>query len=230
MLALAALAAPAVAQQPTARQEYEEATGRPKPTPIVPRELRAMVGEATPDHLVVRGVDGQAIPVDLDWIEPAEFTSYQDGRYFGFAIHGYEAGGYTIVDRRGTGAGAVIETGAAPAFSPDGRFFAAAETSDSAFGNLNGVAVWEVLGDRTVRRFFTDTMPSAPDWRIDRWVQPDCVSVSSVEPGWQPTGGDDWEEAVRNAPRVHFGIRVTEGVVMTASHDRLGCSDMGEAP
>ena len=221
---LLVMAASAAAQEPTPRQEYEEASGRPKPAPTIPSELRTMVAEATPDRLVVRGIGGQLIPVSLDWIEPIDFASHRDGRYLGFAITGYEVGGYTIIDRRGAGESAMIETGIAPVFSPDGRFFAAAETSDAAFGNLNGVALWEVLPDRTVRRFFTDALPGSVDWRVDAWVRPDCVSVSSVEPGWAPPGGDDWEEAVRNAPRRHYGIDVREGVVMIDNHERLGCT------
>src|SRR5688500_1025486 len=114
---LLAVAAPALSQEAMPRQEYEEATGRPKQAPAIPSELRAMVAEATPDRLIVRGLDGQRIPVSLDWIEPIDFASYRDGRYLGFAITGYEVGGYTIVDRRSAGEGAAIETGIAPVFS-----------------------------------------------------------------------------------------------------------------
>jgi hypothetical protein len=219
------VAAPAAAQQSTPRQDYEEATGRPKPTPVIPRELRAMVAEATPDRLVVRGVNGQAIPVNIDWIEPAEFTTYQDGRYFGFSIHGYEAGGYMVVDRRGGGEAGVIETGQAPAFSPDGRLFAAVEMSDAGFGNLNGLAVWEVLPERTVRRLFIDALPRAFDWRVDGWVRPDCVAVSAIEAGWQPAEGEDWEQALRNAPRTHYGVAIGEGIVLSPNYERPGCTN-----
>jgi hypothetical protein len=220
---LLALAAPATAHQSTPRQEYEETTGRPKPSPVIPRALRAMVAEANPDRLVVRGLDGQSIPVNLDWIEPVEFTTYQDGRYFGFAISGYEAGGYTIVDRRGTGEEAVIETGIAPSFSPDGRFFAAAEMSESAFGNLNGVALWEVRPNHTVRRLFTDALPRGFEWRVDGWVRADCVAMSAIEAGWQPPDGQDWAQAVRSAPRTHYAIEVGDGIVLSPTHDRTPC-------
>ena len=215
-LLLVALAQPA-AGQPSARQEYEEATGRPKRAPVIPRELRTMVAETSPDRLVVRGLNGQLIPVSLDWIEPAGFVSYLDGRYFGFAITGYEAGGFTVVDRRASGDGAVIETGQAPTFSPDGRYFAAAEMSEAGFGNLNGVALWEVLTDRTVRRFFTDDVPSSFDWRVDRWVRPDCAALSAIDIGWQPPEGQEWDQAVRSAPRASYAIEVRDEIVLTLS-------------
>jgi hypothetical protein len=220
---LLAVATPATAQEQMPRREYEEATGRPKQAPAIPSELRDMVAEATPDRLVVRGLGGQLIPVSLDWIEPIDFASYREGRYLGFAITGYEVGGYTIVDRRSAGEAAAIETGIAPVFSPNGRFFAAAETSEAAFGNLNGVALWEVLPDRTLRRFFTDALPRGFDWRVDGWVRPDCVAISAIETGWQPSEGQDWEAAVRNAPRVSYAMEVGDGIVLSPTYDRAPC-------
>jgi hypothetical protein len=218
-----ALSAPAIAQEQTPRQEYEAITGQPKRAPVIPRELRAMVAEATPDRLVVRGLDGQRLPVSLDWIEPIEFAVYREGRFLGFAYSGYEAEGYVLVDRIGNGESAVIATGHAPAFSPDGRFFAAAEMTDSGFGNLNGVALWEVLPDRTVRRLFTDALARSFDWRVDGWVRSDCVAMSAIEIGWQPPDGQEWEQAVRNAPRINYAMEIGDGIVLSPTYDRPPC-------
>lgn len=220
---LLALGAPAIAQQSTPRQDYEEITGRPKPAPRIPREFRAMVAEATPDRLVVRGLDGQPIPVSLDWIEPLAFTQWQDGRFLGFAFTGYEAEGYILVDRRMRGEAALLETGREPVFSPDGRFFAAAEVTDSAFGNLNGLGLWEVLPERTVRRLFTDVMTRAFDWRVDGWTRPGCAALSAIESGWQPQEGEDWEQAVRRAPRINFALEAGEAISLSPTYDRRPC-------
>src|SRR5688500_10783224 len=216
---LLAGATPATALEQMPRREYEEATGRQKQAPAIPSELRDMVAEATPDRLVVRGLGGQLIPVSLDWIEPIDFASYREGRYLGFAITGYEVGGYTIVDRRSAGEAAAIETGIAPVFSPDGRFFAAAEMSGAAFGNLNGVALWEVLADRTVQRLFTDALPRGFDRRVDGWVRPDCVAISAIETGRQPAEGQEWDAAVRNAPRGSYAREGGDGSVASPPYD-----------
>ena len=227
MLPLLALGAPAAAQETTPREEYEAVTGRPKPAPEIPAALSAMVFETTPDHIFVRGIDGERIPVSIDWFDPREFASHQDGRFFAFSFTGYAAEGYTLVDRRGRGEAAVIETGQAPVFSPDGRWFAAAEMTDSGFGNLNGIALWEVLPDRTVRRFFTDVLPYSVDWRADRWVRPDCVAISSIQPGYEVPGNVPWEEAVRSAPRVHYQLEVGAGVSLSASYGAEPCVPQG---
>ena len=217
------LAVPAAAQSPTARSEYEEYTGRPKPAPTIPAEVRAMVAEATPDRLVVRRLNGETVSISLDYIEPVRFSTWQDGRFLGFDYAGYEAEGYDLVDRRQTVGDPVMETGQAPVFSLNGRFFAAAEMTESAFGNLNGVGLWEVLPDRTVRRLFTDALPRGFDWRVDGWMRPDCVAISAVEMGWQPPEGQDWEPAVRSAPRVNYAIEVGDGIVLSPTYDRAPC-------
>jgi hypothetical protein len=61
---------------------------------------------------------------------------------------------------------AAVESGQTPVFSPDGRFFAAAEMSDAGFNNLEGIGLWKKLPDRTVRHFFTDAAHSGWDWRV----------------------------------------------------------------
>ena len=222
---LLAWAASAAAQVTNPRQEYEEATGRPKQAPTIPSQFREMVDEATPDLLVVRGVEGQLIPVTLDWIDPTAFRTFYERRYLGFAFSGYEAEGYTLVDRHGRGASAVIHTGQRPIFSPDGRWFAAAEMTESGFGNLNGVALWEILPNRTVRRLFTDAVPRAFDWRMDGWVRSNCVAMSAIAIGWQPSQGQVWEAAVREAPRVHYELEVGDGFELTPRDDGRPCQD-----
>ena len=223
-----AVAAPAGAQESTPRQDYELITGQPKRAPVIPPEFRVMVVESTPDRLVVRGVSGQPIPVSLDWIEPETFTTYQDGRYLAFPFNGYESFGYLMVDRRGQGAGAVIDLGHAPSFSPDGRFFAAAQMSDAGWGNLEGVALWEVRPDRTIRRLFSDAVPYGHDWRVDGWGRPDCVAISAVVTGWEAPEGQDPEQAARTAPRNHYEIVFDESqVALRATHSRAGCTPEG---
>ena len=221
---LFALASAGSAQEPTPQAVYEEQFGRPKRAPIIPEAVRTMVAEATPDRLVVRRIDGSTVSRNLDYIDLSDFATYQDGRYLGYVYSGHEADGYDLIDRRSDG-DPFIETGVRPAFSPDGRWFASAEMSEAAFGNLNGIAVWEVLPDRTVRRFFTDALPRSLDWRVDGWVRRDCLALSSLETEWEPPAGLDWEQALRSAPRVRYTLTVGDEIVLTPSYDRPPCSE-----
>ncbi len=222
---LLTLALPAGAQEReiTPREDYEMFLGRPKPTPQIPPALRSMVVESRPERLTVRGLAGQEIPVSLEWFEPLDFTTYRDGRYLGFRYLGYEEDGYILVDRISRGAAAIIETGAAPLFSPDGRYFAAAQMTEAGWNNLEGVALWQVLPDRTVRRFFSNALPFAPDWRTDRWARPDCVIMSSVEIGYQFPEAQDYDRAVSEAPRSLYTLEVGDGVTMTGTDADRAC-------
>ncbi|HZF93417.1 MAG TPA: hypothetical protein VEZ20_00950 [Allosphingosinicella sp.] len=227
---LAALlgAAPAAAQV-VPRTEYEEVTGRPKPLPAIPRAFSGFVRAASPDLLLVRGLGGRDISVEIDWYEVEGFEQLQGGRFLGFAVTGHEAYGYILVDRAAAAGDAVHHTGARPTFSPDGRWFAAAEMSDAGFGNLHGVALWEVRREGTFRRFYTDALPYGSEWRVDRWVRPRCVSVSAIGAGWGAPPGADPEAAARAAPRTHYSLEIQDGGIdMTASNDRPGCTGDGQ--
>ena len=57
--------------------------------------------------MIVRGLDGQPIPVSLDWIEPLSFARWHDGRFFGFSFSGYEAESQ-LLDGLGPAAGTAV--------------------------------------------------------------------------------------------------------------------------
>lgn len=179
LLALA-IAAPALAQEGTGRSELEESLGRPKRVPQIPPALRAMVRDATRDRLVVRGRDGADIVLDIGQYEPEEFQSFGDGRFLGFSFMGYEFAGYTLIDRRQSGENAVIATGVRPVFSPDGRYFAAAQLSGAGWGNLEAFGLWEVTAEGVRQRLFDTALPAAEDWRVDGWPRADCVALSGA--------------------------------------------------
>ncbi|MBX3562407.1 MAG: hypothetical protein KF780_11420 [Sphingomonas sp.] len=216
--------APASAQPQSALAEYEELTGRPKPVPDIPPALREIITEASAERLVIRGLGGAAIPVEIDWMEPLRFDSFGDGRFVGFEYGGVEEFGYVLVDRAAAGEAAIIGTGQIPAFSPDGRWFAAVEMSGSGWGNLNGVALWEVLPDRAARRLFSDIFRMEQDWRIDGWARPDCVDFSSVADDWRAPEGADWEAALRGAPRLRYMIDMSSGLSLRIAGERPGCA------
>lgn len=228
--ALAAPAAgPAAAQGPVLRTEYEQLTERRKARPAIPPEFRQLLAAVSPQRLLVHALDGRNIPIDIEWWEPGDYRRFADNRYIGMTRQGYEDYGYVLVDRAGSGEAAVIATGALPLFSPDGRHFAAAEISASGYNNLEGIAVWEALPERTVRRFFTDALPAAHDWRVDGWPRPGCVALSAVDLAWQPPAGQDWERALTQAPRSHYGVEIGGEIALRATGEQPACGQAAQA-
>lgn len=221
------LLAPAVvAQGSDARSEWEDIMGEPKPLAAIPATLRGVVAAKSPDLLVVNDLAGQPIELPIEWYVPAEFEQFRDGRFLGMSVKGYEDYGYILVDRAARGPGAIVATGQKPVFSPDGRLFAAAELSESGYSNLEGVALWEVREDGTIRRFFSDAFPLLSHWRVDSWPRSGCVSISAVPSDWQPPEGEEWETALPKAPRQNYSLEI-DGMAVTLrnTYDQPGCPD-----
>ena len=221
LLAGALFGTAGLAQEPAGPSELEEALGRPRRVPAISAELRAMFREVGRDRLVVRGLNGNDIAINIREYEPEDFRRFGDGRFVGFSFSGYEFYGYSLVDRAMAGEAAMIETGEMPAFSPDGRHFAAVQFSGSGWGNLEGLGLWEIRPDGAVQLFFTDDLPEGEDWRIDGWPREDCVRLSAVAATWRPPEGQ--ERDLPTAPRTHFGVEVGEPIQLLASHDQPAC-------
>lgn len=192
------LAGPAQAQDET-RQWASTCDALPKhevdlefdqPRPIIlPKDWRPFASAST-HWLAVRSIYGMTDCIDLSWIgELSEFETFKEDRLAGFNWIGYEAYGYTLIDRAGTGS--VIETGERPSFSPDGSMLAALEYSESGYGGLSGFAVWMVYDGGLQQQYLTKNLPSSTtDWRIDRWEGDTCVHISTVP---FDRIGDNWE-------------------------------------
>lgn len=214
LLAAALLVAgPARAQDSAGPTELEEYLGHAKRAPVVPAELRAMIRESRPDRLVVRGLDGADIVIDIREKEPERFAQFAGGRFLGFSFIGYEYGGYVLVDRAAAGEAALIDTGEAPVFSPDGDHFAAVQFSGAGWGNLEGFGLWRVEPAGARQRLLSSAFPEGEEWRIDGWPRSDCVAVSAVAAG---------TNAQAPARRIHFGIETGEPIVIRQSEEACG--------
>jgi len=196
---------PVPAQDGAGPSELEEALGRPRRTPAIPPELRPLVREATRDRIVVRGLRGD-IAIDISDFEPENFGQFGDGRFFGFSFLGYEYYGYLLVDRAMTGDEAVIETGEAPVFSRDGRYFAAVQFSGAGWGNLEAFGLWQVTTEGSRQRLFDAALPAGEDWRVDGWPREDCVALSAA-----PLGA---AEADPPAERLRISVEVGERIAL----------------
>ena len=116
--------------------------------------------------------------VDLNWMfEGKDFEVLKD-RFIGFNWIGYEAFGYTLIDRAGTGT--VLDTGTRPTFSPEGFRMAALQSSESGYGGLEGFGIWHIYETGLKPIYLSSTMPFMADWRIDRWEGDDCLHISAI--------------------------------------------------
>lgn len=149
------------------------------------------------EWLAVRTKSGAVQCVDLVWIgEMSGFETFGD-RFAGFEWEGFEAFGYVLVDRAGTGT--VIETGKRPEFSPDGYMMAALEHSESDWGALSGFGVWTVLDSGLQAQYLTKKLPSpTTDWRIDRWEGSHCIHISAIPFDRIGDNGDNLEQVKRD--------------------------------
>lgn len=174
-----AMAAPAPDLRACPPATQPEGWERERTTPLpVPAALRGVL-KADLLHFAVATLRGGTVCAETSWIERAENLSLTaDGRFVSFGWLGYESYGHLMIDR--TGKGQVIETGVAPVFSPSRRHFAAADQTESEFGSLSGLAVWEVGRAGTTEIGRINELPRLHDWRIDRWAGESCIELSAV--------------------------------------------------
>lgn len=175
---------------------------RTRTTPLpVPKALRPVMKSSLLHYAIATRPTG-TICVDTSWKDAAENIALSpDGRFLSFDWMGYETAGHILVDR--TGKGQVVETGAAPVFSPSRALFASVEISEAGFGALNGFAVWQALpiGVRQVG-LIDEAMPFMADWRIDRWVGESCIQLSALPLTAAPES---------RIPRTRFAARPKRG-------------------
>jgi hypothetical protein len=188
--------------------------------PVVPPEFRSVIAEAARGHLTLRSLDGRDIPVDISGYNAWDYRLFQNGRYFGMRLSGYEVVGYVLVDRAAR-ADNVIDTGREPLFSDDGHWFAVAGLTDASQGNFEAIGLWEVGPSGTTRRFFTDAVPISTDWRVDRWVG-NCVAFSAFNSMWDVTNRrdpDDSNAAPAPRKRDYYSLWIQPNITMQWSEE-----------
>jgi len=186
--------------------------------PVVPPEFRSVVTGATREKLTVRSLDGRNIPVVISGYNVWDYRLYQNGRYFGMRLSGYEVVGYLLVDRAAR-ANNVIDTGREPLFSDDGQWFAVAGITDADQGNFEAIGLWEVGPSSTTRRFFTDAVPLSDDWRTDRWIG-NCVAFSAFT-----SNGAGYYPSEEPRKRHNYGLWVKPGISLQQTGPDPACDE-----
>lgn len=164
---------------------------------------------------------GETMCHSLAWISVFESADWLlSDRLLGMEYSGYESFGYLLVDRAGSGR--IVDTGARPVFSPDGRLLAALQLSEAGWGGMEGFALWQVEPDglreltRQVADETNDWVPPAPfaipahDWRIEGWRGKDCLDISAQRWLTEPPYGDAEGRSSFFASATN-GWRVSEG-------------------
>jgi len=90
-----------------------------------------------------------------------------------------------------------------PVASPSGKLLAAADLGEAGFGALNAFAVWRIEPDRVRALAKQDDVPSAYDWRVEKWAGETCVELSSVP--WGSFAGET------SGPREPYRARESDG-------------------
>ena len=173
---------------------------RERREPISVPPALAEVMRADMDNFAIATLEGATVCIDASWMEAIRNPALSpDGRFAAFEWDGYEAFGHVIVDRAGKGL--AIDTGVPPVASPSGKLLAAADLGEAGFGALNAFAVWRIAPAGLREAAKQEDVPSAYDWRIEKWTSETCVELSSVP----------WESfsAETSGPREPF--RASEG-------------------
>ncbi len=147
--------------------------------PLPVSALLKPVLAADEDHYAILTLGEETLCIETQWIEAVDNLELsEDGRFLSFDWTGYEAFGHQLIDR--TGAGQAIDTGEPPVFSPSGQRLASLDYSESGYGALNALGVWDIRPNRLAELARIEELPPLAEWRIDRWVGERCLQISAV--------------------------------------------------
>ena len=191
------VAEPDLSQCPDREPADPELRQRTEPI-AVPSSLRPLM-RSDMNNFAVGTSEGATVCIDASWMEQIDNAQLSDDkRFLEFDWSGYEAFGHVIVDR--SGSGQVVDTGVPPVRSPSGERLAAADFSESGYGALDALGVWDVEPNRLTQVATIEERPQGVDWRIDRWVGEDCLELSAIAFEDAP---QDWRER-DEAPRQRY--------------------------
>jgi len=145
--------------------EYDEEEFGPRGDPLAVPASIANVAATDNINLAVTTLDGGQVCNDMSWAYHLGETAQTrlDGRFIAIGWGAYEAFGTLMFDR--SGKGTVVETGNMPAFSPSTKRVAALQFTQSGFGGLENMMIWEVASDGLKQLF------SLPDQTYLNWIE-----------------------------------------------------------
>ncbi len=175
----------------------------------VPPALQPFV-KASDTTLTISTFGKAPVCVDISTADVRDLEVFAEGRLVGFALTGYEWDAYSIVDRAKPGS--QIEIGDRPTFSPNGKRFAAVQTSGDG-GGLQGMGAWEVTKTAVQPLFFLSGGLMGYGAKLERWVGNDCFIVS-------------WLDNTAEAHGFTYRVELKRGVAVRGDSDK--CADEAE--
>ncbi len=171
-------------QCPPPEYPYDAAEFGEREEPLAVPASIAGLAATDNTNLAVTTLDGGQLCKDVSWLYnfAKEAQTFADGRFVALGYDAYEAFGTMVFDR--AGAGPVLDTGNAPAFSPSGRLMAGLELTVSGYGGLENFVIWQVEPKALteVHRLPADhdlfsRFESIQDFQITGWQGEDCVNI-----------------------------------------------------
>jgi hypothetical protein len=184
----APVAAPAVKADPSAcpppEHAYDETEMGPRTEPLVVPQDIAAIAATDNTNLAVTTLAGGQICKDVSWLYNfgASARTYLDGRFVMLEWGAFEAFGTMLFDR--SGSGEQVETGNPPAFSPSNARVAALQFTQSGFGGLENLIIWQVepaglkqLFALPEHTYLSWVEQGYDDFQIDRWQGENCLLI-----------------------------------------------------
>lgn len=181
---LAASAQPDPSTCPPPAHAYHEDEFGPRTDPlVVPASIRTLAATDN-TNLAITTFSGGQICKDVSWLFNfgTAAKTYLDGRFVAMEWGAFEAFGTMVFDR--SNKGVQVETGNLPVFSPSNGRMAALQFTQSGFGGLENIAIWQIENDglKEIYRLPEQTYlswieQSYHDFQIDRWQGETCLMI-----------------------------------------------------
>lgn len=214
-----ALARPDPGSCPPPQHAYNEDEFGPRTDPLIIAAEFANIAATDQTNIAVTTLGGGQVCQDASWLfNLGDGQMLQGERFLALPWGAFEAFGTFLFDR--SGGGQVVEVGELPVFSPSSARMAALQITQSGFGGLESLAVWQVerTGLREIFRLPDEhnlawTFQDYDDFRIDRWAGEDCLNIGAVAYKDAEASGFDWDKAQRTPfhAREADGWKITPG-------------------
>jgi hypothetical protein len=159
---------------------YEQATFKNRTAAFtVPPEYKQIAAHEQTD-LAIKTLSGKTVCFRTTYLySTADYSLSEDKRFFSFSYVGDENFGHIVIDRMGDGQ--IIETGDVPIFNGDKSRMVALQKSESGWGSLEGLGIWDIGPEATKSIFFTNINYDFNNLRFAKRHVKGCAVIERLE-------------------------------------------------